>query len=305
LLRETTVIAALALAGCGTGTAEPASEAAPEPRSGLAAEPAADVLGEECLLVDEGGRPLAGWMIEANVERPTRSGEVLTDRVLAVTNGSGRFPRLGRSAAVRLVAWAPGSDGVVSRRLDPERVDFSATGIRLRLARSREIKGRVQSEWAWAVGTGRVTAVRHRRGTTEPCPAGNDRWVSIRDLEPGDTVDVTAEAPGHDPMTLTGVVPGSVLDFRLVPRVRPVEGVVHDLDGRPIAFAWVRFRPRAGGLVEQTLCDVDGRFTETHTLDMDYDVTVLVPHPTKSSEPGVPAGRVTGGDRDVVLRVRR
>jgi hypothetical protein len=90
------------------------------------------------------------------------------------------------------------------------------------------------------------------------------------------------------------------------PRARyAIDGVVLDRADRPIALAWVRFRHAGSGVAVQTLCDLDGRFTEIHTHDADYDVTVLVPHPTKSSEPGVPAGTVHGGARDVVLRVER
>lgn len=194
-------------------------------------------------------------------------------------------------------------------------------GPSLQVARGTTITGIV-------VGDGEQTShmvhtVVHRRGRMERRCVLATPMFTLRHLEPDDVVDLRVEGPGGDPVRLAHVVPGSHVRLVLAdepdsgaasePAARPaaappptaVTGVVLDTDGRPIGLAWVRFGSGTGGNAVQTLTNFDGEFEERWTEDTEYEVTVLVPHPTQPYGPGVAAGRVRGGARGVVLRVPR
>lgn len=241
MLREAGLSAALAAAACGAATAERASARVLPP----------DPSRSEWTLLDEAGRPLEGWTVEAAFVVAESAGRPEYERVRAETDADGRFPCIGVAEIGGVTAWPPGDDGSIRRRVAPDGVRLSARGIRL------TVYGRWVDDWP-----GR------RESTATPAPAPES-------------------APAK-------------------PRPRyAIDGVVLDMTDRPIAFAWVRFRTAGGRCAVQTMCDIDGRFTEIYTGNAEYDVTVLVPHPTRSSEPGIPAGQARGGARGVVLRVPR
>lgn len=257
------------------------------------------------VLVDEGGHPLADWTIEATYQKTHTNG--MHEDVMARidTAADGRFACFEVESVGRLAACPPGTSGCVRRRVDPETVCLAERGLRLQLVGGTTIGGRV-------VDTARKTFPRYTvRATVRQLGRAEERTIEaspafvIRSLDPGDLVDLAVDHPGYEPARMRDLVPGSDVRLEIVPRSTRTDGVVLDTTGRGIALAWVRFRPCRGGCIVQTLCDLDGRFTERETLDAEYDVTVLAPHPTQSYEPGVPAGRVQGGARDVVLRVPR
>ena len=237
MFREAGPILVLVLAACSASQPERASARASPPDSTLS----------EWTLLDETGRPLAEWTVEAAYVVPDSGGEAECRWVRVTTDADGRLPCFGIAEIGGVTAWPPGDDGSVRRLVAPDPVRLSARGVRLTL---------------------------------------HGRWV---DGPPARERVPTPQPP---------------LPAKPLPRYA-IDGVVLDTADRPIALAWVRFRPVGGGSAVQTLCDFEGRFAEIYTGDGDYDVTVLVPHPTESYEPGVPAGQLRGGARGVVLRVPR
>lgn len=307
MLREIALIASISLAACGH---------LPSP-------------GDERpggLLVDERGQPLAGWTVEATyLDRR----EHVTAR--QETDAAGRFPPFGIAATACVFARPPGTDGRVRRSVRPHAVHLGARALRLQVVRGTTISGTVEGDSESTPFM--VHTVVHRRGRTmRRCVLASPAF-SLPDLDRDDVVDLRVERPGQRPVRLTDVVAGS--DVRLV--VAPVygtaaprgsasqpwsaaqaasaaqfaataprsaiTGVVIDYDGRPIGLAWVRFGPGPGA--PQTLTNFDGEFEERWTFDGEYDVTVLVHRPGQPYDPGVPAGRVRGGTRGVVLQVQR
>lgn len=270
-----------------------------------ACAPEADVPGSDGLLVDEVGRPLAGWTIEGSYEKTLPGGQRERGDVRTLTDADGRFPIFKVAADSRLDAVPPGAHGRVRRPLRVDNRDPADHGLRLALTRGTRITGLVVGAPAPREVVHHIRAVIRRHGATEQRVVDAFKSFELSGLETDDVVDLSVERPGHDPARLTDVVPGSDVVLDLVPRPARIRGVVLDTAGRPIALAWVRFTPREGGVVEQTLVNLDGEFEERWTLDIEYDVTVLVPHPTKPYGPGMPAGRVKGGTSGLVLRVQR
>lgn len=248
-------------------------------------------------LVDEAGKALAGWSVEVH-----RDGGEVTP---AVTDESGGFESTAPGDARILTALPPGF-GSTSRRAMTEAAG-SAGDVRRRftLRPGSAIVGRILAAWSAVHVLDHVTATVGGRTPARHIAVDRDGVFVIDDLSPSDDVDVTVRRPGYEPWAERGLRPGDVLDITLEPIGRPISGVVRDTAGRPIPLAWVRFTPREGGLVVQTITGFDGRFTEADTLDLDYDVTVLLPDPHATSEPGVRAGTIHGGRPDADLRVRR
>ena len=105
--------------------------------------PTPQVHDSDCRLVDDGGRPLAHWTVEAEYEDFGRYRSHRPIVMSAVTDDSGRFPVFGIAAVARVVVYPPGANGRIRRAVQPGSISLSTRGVELTPVRGTRITGRI------------------------------------------------------------------------------------------------------------------------------------------------------------------
>jgi hypothetical protein len=225
------------------------------------------------------------------------------DAPSGTTGPDGSFTVSGLTEEVYELAYDPGWDDEVRVLAGARRVATGTTGLRVVATEGISITGVVVDEAGVPVPGVEVEADPSTYGRVQHDVTDDEGRFTIGRLFPDREYVLELESDGYRDLEVEIGRPGEKSVRIVLVEALDVTGTVRDARGRPLAYAWLTFRPVVGEPVRE-LTGGRGDFRVKDLPPGVYRVTAEVREDDDASVETYDLGEVEAGRSDVVLTAR-